>query len=54
LPATRVIDRTACDEPDRVDKIGVVLAWVFIGGGPIAIVVVLLLYLASAAGRPPF
>jgi hypothetical protein len=28
-----------------VDRIGGVLAWVFLGGGAIAIVVVLLLYL---------
>lgn len=39
------IDSGASDEPDTVDKIGVVLAWVFIAGGAIAIVVVLLLYL---------
>jgi Protein of unknown function (DUF3592) len=39
------IDSGAGDEPDMVDKIGVVLAWVFIGGGAITIVVVLLLYL---------
>jgi hypothetical protein len=39
------IDSGPADEPDMVDKIGVVLSWVFIGGGAIAIVVVLLLYL---------
>jgi hypothetical protein len=39
------IDSGTSDEPDIVDKIGGVLAWVFIGGGAIAIVVVLLLYL---------
>jgi hypothetical protein len=39
------IDSGASDEPDIVDKIGGVLAWVFIAGGAIAIVVVLLLYL---------
>lgn len=39
------IDSGASDEPDIVDKIGGVVAWVFIGGGAIAIVVVLLLYL---------
>jgi len=39
------IDSGASDEPEMVDKIGGVVAWVFIGGGAIAIVVVLLLYL---------
>lgn len=39
------IDSGASDEPDMVDKIGMVLAWVFIAGGAIAIVVLLLLYL---------
>jgi hypothetical protein len=40
------IDVGAADEPDMVDKIGVVIAWVFIGASVIAIVVVLLLYLS--------
>jgi hypothetical protein len=39
------IDNGASDEPDTVDKIGVVIAWVFIVGSAIAVVVVLLLYL---------